>query len=477
VPTPTATDQLGTTPAGRALRWLLECMADPAAVTPAAVAARLSPAAAAAVPPEQYAPALAAELPGRGGVTVDRVETSSPNEAAARLVASDGGGWVLRCVVDAEPPHLVALTQLAPARLPTDAGCGAPVPWPDLADPTSVGGGDARDDRLDDAVRAARAELRAPCVLAGVVAGGRLTGWTDVGYAEVATRRRPTRRTALRLASVSTVLTALAVHRLVDAGRIGIDDPIGAHVPSPTVVTPDGRPVRVRHLLEHTSGVPTDPRLALGVQVGTDVPPLDELVGGELRALVPAGERFGHSPVGYALLGALVERVTGRDFADEVAGAVLDPLGMRRTSYRLDDRIARQPLCGYDVDFDEVLVAGATDPVLRPAAGAVSTLEDLGVLAGALLAPERRALVAPAAPTGVAGVATTRVGLLWADDGGRPVAWHCGGWPGALAGVFLAPEDGVGVVVAANAFSPSRLARLDELGLELLATVVDREPS
>ena len=107
----------------------------------------------------------------------------------------------------------------------------------------------------------------------------------------------------------------------------------------------------------------------------------------------------------------------------------------------------------------------------------MSTLEDLGVLAGALLAPERRALVAPAAPTGVAGVATTRVGLLWADDGGRPVAWHCGGWPGALAGVFLAPEDGVGVVVAANAFSPSRLARLDELGLELLATVVDREPS
>jgi CubicO group peptidase (beta-lactamase class C family) len=327
---------------------------------------------------------------------------------------------------------------------------------------------------LGELVAAARAELRLPALLAGVVAGGRLARWVAPGYAEVATRRRPTRRTAIRLASVSTVITALATHRLVDAGAVGLDAPVGDLLPTPALVSPNGRPVLVRHLLEHTAGVPTDPRLALGVPAESRVPDLADLVDAEIATLHAPGERFAHSPLGYALLGALVERVSGRPYDDAVVTGVLDPLGCRRTSFRLDDRVARQPLCAYEVDFDEALVATATDPVLRPAAGGISTLEDLGALAGALLDPARRSVVEPSAPTGVPGVATTLAGLLAGDLDGAAVSWHTGGWPGAVTGLYVAPDAGIGLVLAGNAFSPARLAGLDRLGLDLLSWLLPR---
>jgi hypothetical protein len=57
---------------------------------------------------------------------------------------------------------------------------------------------------------------------------------------------------------------------------------------------------------------------------------------------------------------------------------------------------------------------------------------------------------------------------------GAAVAWHTGGWPGAVTGVYLAPDAGVGLVLAGNAFSPARLAGLDRLGLKLLSWLLPR---
>ena len=59
------------------------------------------------------------------------------------------------------------------------------------------------------------------------------------------------------------------------------------------------------------------------------------------------------------------------------------------SSLRLDERTARQPVCGYDVDFDEIAVTAGSEVVLDAAYGLVSTLDDLALLGAALADPSR----------------------------------------------------------------------------------------
>ncbi|MFL6139118.1 MAG: serine hydrolase domain-containing protein [Frankiaceae bacterium] len=484
-------------PAARQLDWLLACLADERLATPDAVTGRLSPRALAATTAGDFAAALRGLAGELRGHAVERAGAVSEHEAAARLVTPAGDRWLLRCSVDEAAPHGILATALLPA--PAAVGCAAPVPWGEIADHAAVGGSElparpAQD--LDDIIVALREELRLPGLLVGVVSGGALVHWRRVGYAEVATRRRPTRRTAVRLGSLTTVLTALAVHRLAGEGLIDLDDPVAAHLaavrlePAPCAF---GEPVRIRHLLAHAGGFLADPARPAAVPAGAPVPEPAELYRPAAVPALPPGQRVAYSADGYALLGLLVADVTGRPFEDHVAGAVLDPLGLRRTSYLLDGRVARQPLCGYDVDLDEVTVAPGSEAVLRAAAGAASTLDDLARLAAVLCAPVRAAAVVPAAlhrgltvppappappaPLGhpephPARPGVTLAGLSAGELAGTPVAWHCGGWPGALAGLWVAPAADLGVVVAANAFSPSRLAALEQAGAALLVTAM-----
>jgi D-alanyl-D-alanine carboxypeptidase len=174
-----------------------------------------------------------------------------------------------------------------------------------------------------------------------------------------------------------------------------------------------------------------------------------------------------------ALAGRLVEDVTGATFADVAVRRVLDPLGMTHSSFRLDDRVARQPVCGYDVDFDEVAVAAGSEVVLQAAHGLVSTLDDLSRLGAALATPSLLApvtgqlLADEAVPTGLAGVGSG-LGIFTAQlPDGRTALWQSGGWPGAMTALWAAAD--VSVVLFGSAFTGPRLEVLGALGAELLA--------
>lgn len=456
-------------PAGARLAWLIELVTgSPAAA--AATAAHLAPRLLAADSDGPLRP-LVQELADSGGAErVDRVDARAGLEASARLWARDGTVWTLRCAVDPAPPHRVVAAALIPARRPSDEGCSVPVPWHDIADDDPVASGtlgESIDAVLTDTARRLRAELRLPGLVAAVVAGGRLAHWVRAGYAEVATRRRPSRRMAIRLGSLSAVPTALVVDDLIATGRIALDAPVTSLLPSPALDTPGGsRPVRIGDLLTHTAGLPVDSRLPLAVAGDCALPDPADVLGERLALDAPVGTRFGYTPVGYALLGRVVEQVTGRPFEDAAADS-LDALGARHTSYRLDDRVAKQPFCAHDVDADEVMVALASQPVFAAAAGAAGTLDDLALLAGTLARTPR--LTTAIAGTGIPGIGVSAAGLFTASTA---LAWSVGGWLGALAGLWVG--DGVGVVLAANVYSVARLLAVEQAGAELLADVRDR---
>lgn len=125
--------------------------------------------------------------------------------------------------------------------------------------------------------------------------------------------------------SGTKAITAVAVAQLWERGIVGLDDPISRHVPEFAAAGKDR--VTVRHVLTHTGGFRT-------VEASTDVWRLewDDLVGrvcaAPLEAPVPGETAAYHAVTGFHILGEVVQRVSGRTFADFVNEEILEPLDM-----------------------------------------------------------------------------------------------------------------------------------------------------
>src|SRR3954471_11808023 len=163
---------------------------------------------------------------------------------------------------------------------------------------------------------------RAPSLVAGVVRDGGLA-WS-AGRGEVP---EPHTDVQYRLGSISKTVTAIAVMRLRDEGRLGLDDPLERHLPG----TPLGERT-VGQLLSHLAGasaeVPGD------WWERTPGGSLADLQLGEDDVVLGAARRFHYSNLGFGLLGERGARLRGAPWAAVVRAEVLAPLGMDRTTPR-----------------------------------------------------------------------------------------------------------------------------------------------
>lgn len=317
----------------------------------------------------------------------------------------------------------------------------------------------------------AQRDGRLPSLVAGVVRDGRPAwsagrGAVDEPHADV----------QCRLGSITKTVTAVAVLRLREEGRLALDDPLDRHVPG----TPFGART-VAQLLSHLGGV----RAESPTEWWERSPglPFDELA----QRVSPddvvhaAGRRFHYSNLGYGLLGELVARLRGRPWAEVVRDEVLLPLGMTRTTPRPDGRAAR----GWAVHpwADVLLPEPEHDAAsMAPAGQLWATLEDLARFGAFLL--DGADDVLPVAvleemsePAGVdaaaAGWASYGLGLQVLRVNGCTLVGHGGSMPGFLAGVLVDRASPLGAVALANG-----TAGLDGALLpDLLATVRELEPA
>ena len=142
------------------------------------------------------------------------------------------------------------------------------------------------------------------------------------GHANVRLRVPASPETVYSTGSCFKPITATAVMQLVDAGKIQLDDPINDYFGEHAVDdrSADGKPVTVRHLLSHYSGLTTEPEAAAGGRGAESVPlwsrsplkPLHELPS-LLTATSDPGQTFRYSNYGYSLAGLLIEKVSGAD--------------------------------------------------------------------------------------------------------------------------------------------------------------------
>ncbi len=305
-------------------------------------------------------------------------------------------------------------------------------------------------------------ERRVPGAVLVLVRGDRVVLSRGFGLADVA-RGTPVdaERTLFRVASVSKLFTATAAMQLVEAGALDLDADVNGMLRSFRIEEAFGAPVTARQLLTHTAGF--DDRL-MGMSTAdlTKREPLRAHLARRMpgRAL-PPGRVFSYSNYGIALLGALVEEVSGQPFESYVEERVLLPLGMRRSSFAPDAALRADLATGY------ALRGGVAAPLpydllhVAPAGGLAATgadmarflraqlrggaLEGRRVLRRETLAEMHRTQFShdPALP----GVG---LGFLERRHGRWRALQHSGDWGGFASLLFFVPEADVGFFLSYN---------------------------
>ena len=279
--------------------------------------------------------------------------------------------------------------------------------------------------------------------------------------------------TVYHIDSITKFLTSAAILHLVDEGRLGLDDDVARWVPG--FSTPE-RPVRIRHLLSHTSGLPSyTSQPGIEEKERLDLGP--EQVLAPLRGLpshFAPGEGWRYCNTGFYLVGMILEKVTGQPYGDYMRARLFEPLGMADTRYGEVRPIVRNRASGYEVEEGH-LVNGPLMSWRLPFSGGavVSTAPDLlkwmnALAHGRILKPET--LRAMWSPSRLLDGTTIDYGLgarVGSVSGHRMVG-HTGNGGGFRNVLLFFPEDDVTVVVLSNTDAGSPLG----MGVQIARAVL-----
>ena len=254
--------------------------------------------------------------------------------------------------------------------------------------------------------------------------------------------------TVVDIMSMTKQFTAAAVLKLQMLGEMSVSDPIGDYLDD---VPPDKRAITIEHLLTHTSG--------LVEGLGGDDEPMSraELVAGAMAAPLEAdpGTRYAYSNLGYSMLAAVIEIVSGQGYEEFLAEHLFEPAGMTATGYVLPDWSVHAVAVEYDAQgrsqgrpLDHLWAQDGPYWNLRGNGGLLSSARDLFRWHVALLgedvldAASKEELFAPRVSEGPDG---TFYGYGWVltehDD--VPVAWHNGGNDSSYGELARTPDGAV----------------------------------
>ncbi len=308
-----------------------------------------------------------------------------------------------------------------------------------------------------DSIAAAVIERGESAGMAVAVVRGRDTLlFKGYGQSDIENRVPVTAGTVFRIGSVTKQFTSAAIMQLVEHGTVGLDDVSTKYLPRfPT----HGRRVLVRHLLNHTSGIPsyTDIGARFGRVARLDLAPdsLLAIVAGDSLLFEP-GTHFYYNNTGYFMLGQVIERVTGMRYARFLEDSLLARAGLSHTLYCDTRRIIPNRAQGYDRTAQGFVNTDFLSMDLPNAAGSLcSTVGDLvswtqQLHGGRVVnAASLRQMTTPVTlPSG----RPMRYGYALTVDtvGGHPLVGHGGGINGFSAYLTYAPNDSLVVAVLTN---------------------------
>jgi CubicO group peptidase (beta-lactamase class C family) len=233
-----------------------------------------------------------------------------------------------------------------------------------------------------------------------VAENGKVTYKGGFGMANMEWNVPNTPDTKFRLGSITKQFTATAILQLVEQGKIKLDAKLSDYLPD--YRKDIGDKVTIHHLLTHTSGIPSyTGQPGFFENVSRNPYKVDDFVkkyaSGDLE--FEPGSKYTYNNSGYFLLGAIVERVTGKPYEQVLKENIFDPLGMKNTGYDHHATIITKRASGYSKTPDGYSNALYLDMSIPYAAGSLySTVEDLylwdqALYADKLLSAQSKALM------------------------------------------------------------------------------------
>ena len=270
----------------------------------------------------------------------------------------------------------------------------------------------------------------------------------DKGYgmADVATGRPDTPDTVYHIGSITKQFTAAAILRLQDRGKLKISDPVKTYLPDAPATWDH---ITLFNLLTHTSGLSDDDNDFLGHWAEDETPArLWAAIRNEPLKFEP-GSQYSYSNAGYAVLGLIIEKVSGQAYGDFMRDTLFKPLGMTATAY--NPPLSPVQAKGYVVRMD------GPSPTPEPFAlslgfaggGLVSTTHDMALwqtklLGGQVLSPTSlKQMITPFKNRYGFGVEVFTLD-------GHPDIDHNGRVPGFQTTAHYEPDDTLSVIVFGN---------------------------
>ncbi len=285
------------------------------------------------------------------------------------------------------------------------------------------------------------------------------------GWANAEWDVRNTPGTKFRLGSITKQFTAVAILQLMEQNKLKLDDPVSKYY---TDAPKTWSKITIHNLLNHTSGIPSYTSIPDFFTKSSKLP----LTPAEIVKLTQdkplefePGTQFKYNNTGYILLGYVIEKITGKKYADHLRETILDPLGMKDTGYDTQSAILKHRASGYSMNGATMINSPYLDMTLPYAAGSLySTVDDLLIWDQALYTNK---LLTPASKEKMFTPGLSNYGYGWFIDrqlNRRHIA-HGGGINGFNTIISRFPDEKVLVVVLSNLNSNM----IDKMGTALAA--------
>jgi D-alanyl-D-alanine carboxypeptidase len=257
-----------------------------------------------------------------------------------------------------------------------------------------------------------------------------------------------------RIASLTKQFTAAAIMMLAEQGKLAVSDDITKFIPTyPT----KGKMITIENLLTHTSGI-KDYIEALWPQRMREDLTLEQLIGvfKDAPSLFEPGAKLAYSNSNYILLGAIIEKVSGRRYGEFIEENLFKPLGMKHSYCESNQLIVPNRVSGYAQTKDGYVSAPFISMTQLRAAGALmSSVDDLAIWDEALYSEKllkRTSIERIFTPYKLASGELDNYGYGWEIEKfeGRTLASHTGGINGFTAYILRIPQDHIYIAILSN---------------------------
>lgn len=332
---------------------------------------------------------------------------------------------------------------------------------------------------IDDMYKQHAKETGYPGYAYGIVLYGQLIHAGSGGFIDIDKRTPATPQSMFRIASMTKSFTAMAIVKLRDEGKFRLDDPIDQYIPElhAQQLTKDSPAITIRDLLIHSAGFPTDDPWADRKLEETEEQ-LTELLKKKISFSNSTGTVFEYSNLGYAILGYLINKITGISYQEYIDTTICQPLGMK-SHWEYAEIPKSQLAHGYSLRGEKWIEEPLLhDGIFGAMGGLITSIESFSKYIALHLAawpprddvdsgPIKRSSIREmhhpwnfnkfengfkyASGNECSLIRAYGYGLRWLRDSlGRVFIGHRGGLPGFGSNWHFLPEYGLGIVSFAN---------------------------